>query len=205
MRKLHIAIALTLLLFSSACEVKSGQSTERKQQNTMNMQEAADRADVLLDATVTAIRPPVQWIYGQQINTSCADLKNESTGAGRVARYRRVMTIISSERRGNFLGIVERYWKASGYEITGIDGNVEMPAIFATSPEGFKVSLEFGEQGRARFLAQSACVAESEVSMPMPDSSGSSDSADKENLIPNVRSDFWSAATPVPTASPSSE
>jgi hypothetical protein len=162
----------------------------------MDMQQAADRADHILDSTVAAIRPTVEWIYEQPIETSCADFRNKSTGAGRVARYRRIMTIISSERRGNFLGIVERYWKENGYEITGVDGDVEMPAIFATSPEGFKVSLEFGERGRARFLAQSACVTESKVSSPSyPTDQGAS--------FPNVHSDFWSVESPVSTVDPS--
>ncbi|MGW7527626.1 hypothetical protein [Streptomyces sp. NPDC054783] len=75
-----------------------------------------------------------------------------------------------------------------------------MPAIFATTPDGFEVGLEFGYKGQAGFHVTSPCVDESKVT-----------EAPRKPLDPNspeskglacVHSDFWSAHTPVSSARP---
>ena len=52
-----------------------------------------------------------------------------------------VMTIVSAERRGSFLGLVDRYWRKSGYRIKAINNDAEVPAIYAQTKDGFGVSL----------------------------------------------------------------
>ncbi|MFD0393540.1 hypothetical protein ACFQ3Z_17920 [Streptomyces nogalater] len=81
----------------------------------------------MLDAMVKVIHPPVEAAPGPSSEAICPDFKNDSTGTGQVTRRRYVMTIISSERRGNFLGVVERYWKKLGYTITSVRDHKEMP------------------------------------------------------------------------------
>ncbi|ORT55255.1 hypothetical protein [Streptomyces sp. CB03238] len=159
----------------------------------MNMQEAAERADAMLDATLNAVVPEVQWDHATTTAGSC-----------NVNRRRTVTTIISEQRRGSFLGIVERFWNKSGYKITSVNQSREMPAIFAKSRDGFQLSLSFGYKGQAFFEVATPCVQESEVAEPTTKPNGPAYPLGKIPT-PNVRSDFWSAETPVPgSPSPSS-
>ncbi|WP_251065860.1 hypothetical protein [Streptomyces sp. ISL-36] len=155
----------------------------------MNMQDAADRADAMLDATLSAVVPEVQWDHATTTAGSCT-----------VTRRRTVTTVISEQRRGNFLGVIERFWKKSGYEITGVNQDREMPAIFARSSDGFQLAISVGYKGQAFFDVITPCVDESEVAEPT-----SKPNAPAYPLgqipTPNVRSEFWSAETPAPAAS----
>ena len=101
----------------------------------MNMQEAADHAEGIIDATLKAIDPSVEVMRGPSSDSNCTDFKSAGTGTGSVTRRRYVMTIISDERRGGFLGVVERYWKKHGYKITSVRNSTDMPAIFAVDPD----------------------------------------------------------------------
>ncbi|XIE80312.1 hypothetical protein AB6O49_24855 [Streptomyces sp. SBR177] len=112
------------------------------------------------------------------------------------------MTIISEQRRGSFLGVIERFWQKSGYEITGVNRDREMPAIFARSSEGFQLSLDVGYKGQVVFQVDTPCVDESDVAEPTSKPNGPSYPLGKIPT-PNVRSDFWSATTPLPSPTPS--
>lgn len=166
----------------------------------MNMQEAADHAEGIIDATLKAIDPSIAVMRGPSSDSGCTDFKNDGTGTGSVTRRRYVMTIISDERRGSFLGVVERYWKRHGYKITSVRSSTDMPAIFATAPDGFEISLEFGYKGQANFQVTSPCVDESKVT-EAPRKPLDPNSPESKGL-PYVHSDFWSVHTPVSSASP---
>ncbi|MEI7030586.1 hypothetical protein [Streptomyces pratensis] len=156
----------------------------------MNMQQAAERSDALLDSTFNAINPSVQWAHDDTTSGSC-DL----------TRRRAVMTDISEARRGSFLGTVERFWRESGYEIVSVNASQKYPAIFARTPDGFGINVEIADQGQAHFEVNTPCVEKSEVAAPSTPPNGPA----YENVEiprPNVRSDFWSVATPVPSAVP---
>ncbi|MFF1504587.1 hypothetical protein ACFVZR_33070 [Streptomyces sp. NPDC058316] len=151
----------------------------------MDMQEAAERADGILDALLEEIHPQVQWTHGPTTTGSCD-----------VTRRRTVMTIVSAERRGSFLGVVDRFWRKSGYRIKSINNDADVPAIFAQTQDGFGVSLITGGEGQVFFEVDSPCVQESEVADPIAKPNGPS-YADAEIIPrPNVRSDFWSAGAP---------
>ncbi|WP_156726230.1 hypothetical protein [Streptomyces apocyni] len=150
----------------------------------MNMQEAAEQADVILDNTLNTIKPGVQWAHGIT-----------SAGHESISRDRTVMTIISDERRGAFLGIVERFWKESGYTIKSVNSSERTPAIFAQSPDGFGISLIIGGKGQAYFVVDSPCVQKSDVADP---TTPPSYQGEYPLPRPNVHSDFWSANTPLP-------
>lgn len=154
----------------------------------MNMQEAADRADAVLDETLKAVVPEVRWAHHTWTSGSCT-----------VTRRRKVMTSISEERRGAFLGVIERHWKKSGYEITGVNPHREAPAVFARTPDGFGLSLSVGYKGQAVLQADTPCVEESEVGEPATAPNGPAYPYGKIPT-PNVRSDFWSATTPAPAS-----
>ncbi|MFI6354074.1 hypothetical protein ACIBJF_15775 [Streptomyces sp. NPDC050743] len=75
-----------------------------------------------------------------------------------------------------------------------------MPAVFASAPNGFQVSLEFGYKGQAGFHVTSPCVDESKVT-EAPRKPLDPDSPESKGL-PYVHSDFWSARTPISAALP---
>ncbi|MET7794674.1 hypothetical protein ABZV25_12945, partial [Micrococcus luteus] len=150
----------------------------------ITMQQAAERADAMLDATLGAIEPEVHWTHS-----------GTSTGSCDVSRSRTVMTIISKERRGNFLGVVQRFWEKSGYRIKSVNKSEKFPAIFAQSPDGFGISLVVGGAGQVAFEVDSPCAKPSKVADPTASPNG----PDYNYPIPrpNVRSDFWSATSPI--------
>ncbi|MEU6594560.1 hypothetical protein ABZ923_36075 [Streptomyces sp. NPDC046881] len=200
--KTRVVTLLAAALLVSGCGfvgdgADEGRQEEPVKENHMTMQEAGDRAEEMLDAFLGATHPSVAVIPGASSASTCSD----STGTGSVTRRRAVVTIISSERRGNFLGVVERYWKKHGYKITSVVDNKEMPAIYATAPNDFRVALEFGYAGQANFVAVSPCVTESKVTEPSR--KPVDPEAFKSEGLPYLHSDFWSRKAPDPSSSPS--
>ncbi|GGT46114.1 hypothetical protein P6B95_24880 [Streptomyces atratus] len=150
----------------------------------MNMQEAANRADEILDDTFAKIEPPVHWVHGESTEGSCD-----------VSRRRAVLTVISVARRGGFFGIVERGWKGSGYRQLGVNANSASPATYFETPDGFRVRLLIGGGGQAFFEVATPCVDESRVAPPTL-APGEEGHVGEPVPAPNVHSDFWSAGTP---------
>ncbi|MCX5398026.1 hypothetical protein OHA55_13685 [Streptomyces sp. NBC_00102] len=148
----------------------------------MNMQEAADRADSILDSTIEAINPEVRWTHGPSTSGSCD-----------VTRRRTVMTVISDVRRGSLLGVVDRFWRNEGYEIISTRNDSEVPAVYARTIDGFGVSLIVGGEGQVFFEADTPCVEESEVADPTTKPNTPSYEGMENIPRPNIHSDFWSA------------
>ncbi|MBK3547970.1 hypothetical protein JHN56_33870 [Streptomyces sp. MBT60] len=148
----------------------------------MDMQDAAERADEMLDSVLAVIEPSVQWVHGPTTSGTCT-----------VTRRRTVMTVVSPERRGSFLGVVDRFWRRSGYRMTSINNDVVFPAIYARTEDGFQVGLTIADKGQVHFTVDSPCVRHSEVA----DSTSQATAflAPGAELIPrpNIHSDFWSA------------
>jgi hypothetical protein len=200
MKHRFVAVALAVLTLSGCGLIGGDDKTgpKGKTQN-VNMQQAGDLAEKILDSTFAAIEPKVETQRGPSGDPICTDFKNDSTGTGQVIRRRHVMTVISAERRGSFMGVIERHWKKEGFEITTVRPSVERPAIFARSPEGFEVTVKIGDKGQAFFSVSSPCVTESEVTEP-PREKLDPNSPEAKGL-PYIKSPFWSAETPVPSPS----
>ncbi|MEU1131102.1 hypothetical protein ABZ383_14770 [Streptomyces sp. NPDC005900] len=181
-----VALGCTLLIAGCGSPDQKEPSGDKKARSAMNMQEAAEQADAMLDATFSAIKPEVNWAHGPTTAGSCE-----------VSRRRTVMTVISEERRGNFLGIVERHWRSRDYRITEVNKSKEFPAIFAKSPDGFGISLTIGGAGQAFFEVSTPCVTESKVSDPTTTPNGPSYDDVYPLPRPNVRSEFWSSTAPL--------
>lgn len=147
----------------------------------MDMQAAAERSDAILDAVLHEIRPELRWTHGPTTVGSCD-----------VSRRRVVMTEISAERRGNLLGVVDRFWRESEYRMTVVNNDAEFPAIYARTNDGFGVRLRIGGEGQAFFQVDTPCVRESEVA----DSTSRATAPLYEGAEfiprPNIHSDFWS-------------
>ncbi|MFJ8917860.1 hypothetical protein ACIREK_00175 [Streptomyces sp. NPDC102415] len=151
----------------------------------MNMQQAADRSDRILDDVFDAIRPEVRWVHGPTTTGSCD-----------VTRRRAVVTIVSAGRRGNFLGVVDRSWRNSGYRIKSVNNDVDVPAIFAQTEDGFGVSLIVGGEGQVFFEVDTPCVEKSEVAESTTKATAPTYEGMENIPRPNIRSTFWSAGAP---------
>ncbi|MEE1810301.1 hypothetical protein [Streptomyces sp. BE133] len=195
-RRLQIvAVALAFGFALSGCGNDSGRSsgsasagttksTESTKESGMDMQEAAERSDGMLDAVLKEIDPEVQWAHGPTTTGSCD-----------VTRRRTVMTIVSAERRQSFLDQVEKFWRKSDYRIKAKNNDKEFPAVYAQTKAGFGISVSFRGKGQAFFEADSPCVKESKVA----DSTSKPNGPAYEGVYPlprpNVHSDYWSAGT----------
>ncbi|MEW1761093.1 hypothetical protein AB0393_31860 [Streptomyces cyaneofuscatus] len=191
-RTIHLACAMAMAgVLLAGCGLLGGAKNGKGALAGMDMQGAAERADEVFYATVGAIKPEIEWVH-----------RATTTGSCDVTRYWTVMTVVSEQRRGNFLGVVERFWKASDYRIKMVNPSKDMPTIIAASRDGFGVRVSFGYKGQAFFEVTSPCVEESKVAAPTKVANGRT--YEGEIPTPNVRSDFWSAETsaPGPTASP---
>ncbi len=181
-----LMMAIVSILVTSGC-TSIGSSVEQGSEDIggrMNMQEAADRADSILDATFADIKPAVEWVHGESTEGSCD-----------VSRRRAVLTVISERQRGAFLGVVERAWKKAGYRHLGVNASAGSPATYFETEDGFRVRLLIGGGGQAFFEVATPCVGKSQVAPPSS-ASGNPSSAGGHIPRPNIRSPFWSAGAP---------
>ncbi|MFI5773346.1 hypothetical protein ACIA74_33500 [Streptomyces sp. NPDC051658] len=188
-----IAVALAVGFALSACGSENAQSgantsttatksTTGTKGSGMDMQEAADRADSMLDAVLKEIDPEVQWAHGPTTKGSCD-----------VTRRRTVMTIVSADRRQSFLDQVEKFWRTSDYRIKAKNNDTEFPAVYAVTKDGFGISVSVRAKGQAFFEADSPCVKESKVADSESKPNGPAYKGVYPLPSPNVRSDHWSA------------
>ncbi|QKW06450.1 hypothetical protein HUT18_08585 [Streptomyces sp. NA04227] len=156
----------------------------------LTMQEAAERADAMLDATLNAIKPEVNWTHS-----------GASEGECDISRERTVMTIVSQERRGSFIGVVQRFWEKSGYRIKSVNKSQKFPAVFAQSADGFGITLLVVKAGQVVLSVDSPCARKSTVADPTTPPKG----PDYDHPVPepNVHSDFWSSEKPILASPPS--
>ncbi|MFE3511818.1 hypothetical protein [Streptomyces sp. NPDC059155] len=167
-----------------------------------SLQQATENADLMMQGTLTAVKPELTWVHGPSLDRSCSDYEVDGRATGSISRNVVVMTVVSKARRGSLLGLIERYWKAQNYEITSVDSDEETPAIFARTSQGFRMSVSVEKKGQFFFNITTPCFITSEVEAPKAPPNG----APFEGPVvpdPYVRSDFWSATTAIPLASPS--
>ncbi|MEU5430650.1 hypothetical protein AB0H73_34310 [Streptomyces olivoreticuli] len=200
--KFRVIGLLAIALFLSSCGVVGRSDNASKGESQINMQQGAEQVDQILDQTFSSIAPSVQWTHGESDDVSCGAPDKDALPKGTVTRRRVVMTVVSPERRGSFLGVVERNWRKSGFTITGTRAHKDNPAIFASTPDDFQVSLIFGDKGQAFFEATTPCLDKSDVAPSKSETNGRN-YAGSEIPYPDQQSDFWSEATSVPSSNPS--
>ncbi|WP_344077783.1 hypothetical protein [Streptomyces crystallinus] len=162
----------------------------------MDMQQGADRADAILQQTLSGITPALRWNHGPSIDRICADGKGEGTGTGTVTRRIVILTKVSAERRGNLLGVIERDWKSRGFKIINVNSDKDMPAMDAATPDRFQVSVEVGATGQFGFTIGTPCLAKTNgVTNPTT----TPNTPQRDVPFPprdDIHDDFWSAVTP---------
>lgn len=191
-----------LVVFAAGCGILPGARTTERNLPDVNMQQAAEKADVIMQQTLSGVEPELQWNHGPSNDRICTDFKNDSLGTGSVRRRVAVMTVVSDARRGSLLGVVERNWKARGFKITGVDADKDLPAIYAASPEDFRMSVAVGGGGQFFFSITTPCFTESAVSDPATEPNTPQREGDYPQR-PDVHDDFWSSGAPLSASSSS--
>lgn len=161
------------------------------------MQQGAEKADGILEQTLAGITPPLTWNHGPSTSRGCTTANNSETGTGTATRRIEILTAVSEERRGNLLGVIERRWRALGYKITRVNPSKQMPAVFASTQDDFRLSVSVGDTGQFIFTVTTPCFEDSPVSAP----GTKPNSPPQEGLYPHrpdIHDDFWSATTPAP-------
>ncbi|MFD9565057.1 hypothetical protein [Streptomyces sp. NPDC059994] len=164
----------------------------------MDMMQGAEKADAILQQTLSDITPPLRWNHGPSNDIACSNILGKGTGTGTVKRRIAILTKVSAERRGSLLGTVERSWKARGYKITSVNPSRDMPAIDATTPDEFSVSVQVGATGQFIFSAGTPCLTQTD-NIPDPTTTPNTPQRDVPYPAPaDIHDDFWSA-TPTHT------
>ncbi|MEU0625417.1 hypothetical protein ABZ329_31720 [Streptomyces rubiginosohelvolus] len=176
-----LVLALGVPLAGCGSEQGDGASAGKESGATMDMQEAAEQSDAMLDAVLKGIDPDVQWAHGPTTTRACG-----------VTRRRTVMTIVSPERRQTFLDRAETFWRKNDYRIKAVNKDEKFPAVYAVTRSGFGVSVSFRGKGQAFLEADSPCVKESKVAAPTTEPNGPAYEDVYPLPRPHVRSDFWS-------------
>lgn len=192
MIKLRLFFALLALVMAAGCGAAGDTRTPEGKTSDMNMQQAAIKADAIMRRTLSGIRPELRWNHGPSNDSICTGFEDESVRTGSVKRRIAVMTIVSKERRGSLLGVVERDWAARGYRITNVRASGENPAIYASTPDGFRIRVAVGGDGQFFFSVTTPCFAESPVSDPAVEPN-TPQRAGEYPQRPDVHDDFWSS------------
>ncbi|WP_371772902.1 hypothetical protein [Streptomyces sp. NBC_01438] len=168
------------------------QGRKEQEEPAMDMQQAGQRAEALLDGTMEAIHPSVKWVYGTPSETPCSTGLNRPTGTTTVFRSRNILTLVSEQRRGELLEQVRRYWEQQGARDFSVFSDKDVPRIRATTSDGFSVVLQVGDIGNVFVRAGAGCVADSAMTYPA-ETPGTLGGPKKEELTPREHSDFWSS------------
>ncbi|MFH9683566.1 hypothetical protein [Streptomyces globisporus] len=179
-----VVLVLALGVPLAGCGSESGargDGVSAGKEKGVDMQEAAEQSDAMLDAVLKGIDPDVQWTHGPTTTRACG-----------VTRRRTVMTVVSPERRQTFLDRAENFWRKNGYRIKAVNKDEKFPAVYAVTRSGFGVSVSFRGKGQAFLEADSPCVKESKVADPTTEPNGPAYKDVYPLPRPNVRSDFWS-------------
>ncbi|WP_330312197.1 hypothetical protein [Streptomyces sp. NBC_00523] len=166
-----------------------------REEPKMDMQQAGERAEEILDGTMAAIRPPVKWERDNPSQLACDNGLNRPIGATSVYRGRTILTVVSERRRGELLELVQRYWKQQGFGDFETDSDAHMPQIRATSADGLVVILDVGDIGNVYFTAGFSCAKDSEMTYPSG-TPGLPWGVTKADGIPRKYSAHWSETAP---------
>ncbi|MFB8212463.1 hypothetical protein [Streptomyces sp. NPDC056010] len=183
MRRLLGCVLLTVALIG--CDAA-------REEPKMDMQQAGERAEGILDGTMAAIRPPVAWSYGNPSDTACSTGLNEPTGTTTVFRSRNITTVVSEQRRDELLKQVREYWERKGARDFTVRSGKGMPRMRARTTDGFAVTLQVGSIGNVFIEAGISCAEDSEMTYPKG-TPGLPGGPDEPDLRPRQRSAYWSA------------
>ncbi|WP_371629367.1 hypothetical protein OG892_14455 [Streptomyces sp. NBC_00341] len=187
---LRLLGCVLLVVVLAAC-----QGEAEPEEPAIDMQQAGQRAEVILDGTMAAIHPSVKWVHGTPAESACSTGLNRPTGTTTVFRSRNILTVVSKERRGELLEQVRRYWKQQGARDFSVFSDKDVPRIRARTTDGLAVILQVGSIGNVSVEAGLSCVEDSAMTYPTG-TPGQPGGSKKEELMPREHSDFWSSGGP---------
>ncbi len=202
MKSVRLLTTLILALVTAGCGSQAEDRKPERKSSDVNMRQAAEKADAVMQQTLSGVVPRLRWNHGPSNDRICTDFKNDATGTGRVRRRIAIMTVVSAERRGSLLGVVERDWKARGYRITSVDTDPDLPAIFASTPDGFQMRVAVGGRGQFFLSITTPCFTQSPVPAPAPGPNTPHRTGGYPQP-PDIHDHFWSSRDPLPASSPS--
>ena len=160
----------------------------------MDATQARTRIDTLLNETLQAVKPPLKWRDGwYNVRENTSGINDRPDGTAHINRDRYIMTKISQAKFGALLGTVERYWKKQGYTITSINADKRMPAIYARTQDGNRISIEIGYPGNVTITAGVPYI--KDTGNPYPFGYGPlipTTANGSLDIIPNIDDPFWS-------------
>ncbi len=171
-----------------------------KRNDTVQLQQGAERADAILQETLAAVQPELKWNHGPSSDAGCTNALGNATGMAAADRSIAVLTIVSEQRRGALLGVIERAWRERGYKITSVRKSPTFPGIYASTPDGYSLEVKVAGEGQFFLGASTPCLEDTGIQQPAskpntPDRSG------EFPQRPDVQDEFWSATTPAPAGS----
>ncbi|WP_330238979.1 hypothetical protein [Streptomyces sp. NBC_00525] len=160
----------------------------------MDMQQAGERAEEILDNTMAAIQPPVKWVRGATMESPCSTGLNEPTGTTTIMRSRNILTVVPEQRRDEFLKMVQWQWEKQGAGDFEVDpGSAKrMPQMRATSADGLAMILNIGHVGNIFIQAGFGCAQDSAMTYPAG-TPGQPGGPEEPERIPHEHSPYWSA------------
>ncbi|MFD5622731.1 hypothetical protein [Streptomyces yangpuensis] len=193
-RAVAALIALAGLVAGCGPGTDDGSAEGRR---TMHLQQGAEHADAILQETLGSVRPELKWNHGPGGSAGCTKgVAGAATGTGAADRIVTIMTIVSEQRRGSLLGVIERTWKDRGYTITNVNRSPKFPAVFASTPDGYSLSVEVGGEGQFFLKAATPCLRDTDVQQPLtPENTRRRPGPFPQR--PDEQDEFWSATTPV--------
>ncbi|MEU8921268.1 hypothetical protein AB0D10_10100 [Kitasatospora sp. NPDC048545] len=156
---------------------------------TVDQLDAARRCEALLQDTLDAIDPTPAWQEAPPV--AGARLPRPGRGSAAlwyVTRGRDILTVVSLPRRAVLVDVVEQHWRRSGWTITSLNAGRDRPGVAATTRDGYRLALCFGELGEPGLTASSPGVARSEQ-IPVLSGEGGLGPAP----LPYVCCPYWSA------------
>lgn len=190
--KRGLCVVVLTAILASGCgsgDEPSAPSNEEGGFGEMDMQGAAEYADRVLDETLDAITPPLEWTHSWNNDGPCPDDPRDLPyDTGYVSRDRAILTVVSEAKRRELLESVREYWEERGFVITGENTSDVVPAIYASAPGDFRMEVAVVGEGQVILGMTTPCFEVSEVSPPTsgPEYTG------RQAPRPNVHSDYWS-------------
>ncbi|MEU7600447.1 hypothetical protein [Streptomyces sp. NPDC041003] len=193
-------VLLALAALAGGCGVSADAGAAGKKAPSLQIQQGAERADAILQETLAAVRPELKWNHGPGGSAGCTKgVAGAATGTGASDRIIGIMTVVSEQRRGALLGVIERDWKSRGYKITNVNESQTVPAIHASTPDGYSLTVKVAGKGQFFLTAATPCLTDSDVQAPTTQPN----TPQRSGVFPqrpDVQDDFWSATTTPPPA-----
>jgi hypothetical protein len=127
---------------------------------TMTYQQAADRANQLVNEVVSLLhpRPGLEFDQGLSLDQNCENALGEMSSQVNVARSYLLRGIAVSDNAAVGRQVLA-YWQREGYQVTQSRGiGTEQPSIYVQTPDGFLMSMDTDGDGVLSIGASSPCV-----------------------------------------------